>query len=101
MKNIFLFRLVSIVIAGGMSGCGPTEEPKEEGTPVGLTEAKGHYLEGDKKYKIWYGGIFRINEVENFKNLYPHSLTDAVSSHIGAQIYQGFFRLNQKTLKSI
>ena len=60
------------MIVGGMSSCGPTEETKE-GTPIGLTEAKGHYLEGDKKYKIWYGGIFRINEVENFKNLYPHS----------------------------
>ena len=86
------------MIVGGMSSCGPTEETKE-GTSIGLTEAKGHYLEGDKKYKIWYGGIFRINEVENFKNLYPHSLTDAISSHIGSQIYQGLFRLNQKTLK--
>ena len=82
------------MIVGGMSSCGPTEETKE-GTTMGLTEAKGHYLEGDKKYKIQYGGIFRINEVENFKNLFPHSLTDAISSHIGAQIYQGFFRLNQ------
>ena len=99
MKNIFLFSLVSLMIVGGMSSCGSTEETKDEGTPVSLTEAKGHYLEGDKKYKIWYGGIFRINEVENFKNLYPHSLTDAISSHIGSQIYQGFFRLNQKTLK--
>jgi len=86
------------MIVGGVSSCGPTEEPEGD-TPIGLTEAKGFYKEGDKEYKIWYGGIFRINEVENFKNLYPHSLTDAVSSHIGAQIYQGFFRLNQKTLK--
>ncbi len=86
------------MIVGGMSSCGSTEETKED-TSIGLTEAKGHYLEGDKKYKIWYGGIFRINEVENFKNLYPHSLTDAISSRIGSQIYQGLFRLNQKTLK--
>jgi oligopeptide transport system substrate-binding protein len=98
MKNIFLFTLVSLMIVWGMTSCEPTEKTKE-GNPIGLTEAKGHYLEGDKKYKIWYGGIFRINEVENFKNLYPHSLTDAISSHIGSQIYQGFFRLNQKTLK--
>jgi len=86
------------MIVGGMSSCGSTEETEGE-TSIGLTEAKGFYKEGDKEYKIWYGGIFRLNEVENFKNLYPHSLTDAVSSHIGAQIYQGFFRLNQKTLK--
>ena len=64
-----------------------------------VIEAKGYYLEGDKKYKIYNGGIFRINEVEDFKNLFPHSTVDAVSNRIGGQIYQGLLKLNQRTLK--
>lgn len=98
MKNLFLLTFVSLMIVGGLNSCG-TEEVIPEETNGDLIEAKGFYQEGDKKYQLWYGGIFRINEVENFKNLFPHSLTDAVSGHIGSQIYQGLFRLSQKNLK--
>jgi peptide/nickel transport system substrate-binding protein len=51
------------------------------------------------KYKIWSGGIFRINEVKDFKSLFPHSIIDAVSARIGSQIYQGLFKLDQRTLE--
>ena len=64
-----------------------------------VVNAKGYYFEGDKKYKIFSGGIFRLNEVEDFKNLFPHSTIDGVSNRIGAQIYQGLLKLNQRNLK--
>ena len=64
-----------------------------------VVEAKGYYFEGDKKFKIYNGGIFRVNEVEDFKNLFPQSTIDGVSNRIGAQIYQGLLKLNQRTLK--
>ena len=64
-----------------------------------VVEAKGYYFEGDKKFKIFNGGIFRLNEVEDFKNLFPQSTIDGVSNRIGAQVYQGLLKLNQRTLK--
>ena len=66
---------------------------------VALKEAKGYYKEGDKKYKIYLGGIFRINEVEKFKNLFPQANIDATSSRILSQIYQGLYKFNQRTLE--
>jgi peptide/nickel transport system substrate-binding protein len=64
-----------------------------------MVELKGHYLHNDVKERIYAGGMFRMNEVENFKNLYPHSLVDVVSHRIANQIYQGLLRFNQETLE--
>lgn len=72
-----------------------------EGKEPEHREAEGYYQEGDKKYKIYYGGIFRINEVENFKNLFPHGMIDAVSARIGTQIYQGLYKFDQRTLEPL
>ena len=43
-----------------------------------VVEAKGYYFEGDKKFKIYNGGIFRVNEVEDFKNLFPILLSKPI-----------------------
>lgn len=95
MKNIFLFTLVSTLLWS----CGPGED--DPNTPVEQVKiAKGEYTEGSRKHKIHYGGVFRVNEVEDFKNLHPHSVVDAVSFRLGAQVYQGLFRLNQRTLET-
>lgn len=96
IKEIFLIALVSILFVG----CGTKEPEGNETENVALNIAKGEYTEGSRKFKINYGGVFRINEVEDFKNLHPHSMVDAVSFRLGSQIYQGLFRLNQKTLEA-
>lgn len=70
-------------------------------SPEVLKEAVGHYQEGDRKVKIYYGGIFRVNEVEQFKNLFPHAMIDAVSNRIGSQVYQGLYKLDQRLLTPI
>ncbi len=81
-----------------LSSCNTSSSDKSA-SKNDVVDAKGYYFEGDKKYKIYNGGIFRINEVEDFKNLFPQSTIDGVSNRIGAQIYQGLLKLNQRTLK--
>lgn len=46
-----------------------------------------------------YGGVFRMNEIENFSSLFPLSVTDVYSNHITSQVYQGLLRLDPKTLE--
>ena len=86
---IILFSLIS---------CSNDENDKDSFSE-NQTEAKGYYYEGDKKHKIYYGGIFRMNETGGFKSLFPHSIIDAPSSRIASQIYQGLLKMNQRTLK--
>ena len=50
---------------------------------------------------IHYGGVFHINEVENFTNLFPHLVGEVSSYNIGSQIYEGLVRLDPKTLEVI
>ena len=57
-----------------------------------LTKAKG-----DR----YYGGVFRLNESEYLKNLFPHNITDAYSFRIACQIYEGLFKFDDETLKVI
>ena len=52
-------------------------------------------VEGGK----FYGGVFRINESEYIKNLFPHNITDAYSYRVASQIYEGLFKFNPETLE--
>lgn len=54
-----------------------------------LTKAKG-----DK----YYGGVFRLNESEYIKNLFPHSTIDAYSYRVASQIYEGLLKFDQDSL---
>lgn len=47
---------------------------------------------------IKYGGVFRYNETEFFKSLYPLSVTEVVGHRIITQIYEGMVRFNPKDL---
>jgi peptide/nickel transport system substrate-binding protein len=49
----------------------------------------------------YYGGIFRINESEYIKNLFPHNITDAYSYRIASQIYEGLFKFDDENLNVI
>ena len=79
----FLFALLIL------SSCGVGGK-KEEGPKI--RPAKGG---------VFYGGIFKINEVEDFKNLFPLSINDASSFRIAGQVYQGLLKLDQATLEVI
>jgi oligopeptide transport system substrate-binding protein len=52
----------------------------------------------DAKGDRYYGGVFKLNEPEYFKNLFPHSITDAVSHRIASQVYEGLLKFNQEDL---
>jgi len=80
-----------------ITSCGGPEPVVEEGEK--MVELKGFYTHNDVKEKIYAGGMFRMNEVEDFKNLYPHSLVDVVSHRIANQVYQGLLKFSQETLE--
>ena len=44
------------------------------------------------------GGVFRINEVQDFRNLFPLSVIEVTSHRIANQVYEGLVKFDQKTL---
>lgn len=46
----------------------------------------------------YYGGVFRMNESEYIKTLFPPSITDAFSYRIANQIYEGLLKFDQTYL---
>ncbi|MDX2001519.1 MAG: ABC transporter substrate-binding protein [Chitinophagales bacterium] len=57
-----------------------------------LTPAKGN------KY---YGGIFKMNEVEYFRSLFPLNVTEVTGHRITNQIYEGLVRFDQADLSIV
>lgn len=47
---------------------------------------------------VKYGGVFRINETEDFRSLYPLNVTEVVAHRVANQVYQGLVKLNQEDL---
>ena len=45
-----------------------------------------------------YGGVFKMNETEDFKSLYPLNVTMALEQRIANQVYEGLVKLNQEDL---
>lgn len=87
MKRFFtpllLVSVISLMLAG-CKGCGGG--PENGGTN---RVAKG---------KVKYGGMFRMNEVEDFRSLYPLNVIDQPSIHIAQQVYEGLVKLDQRDL---
>ena len=54
-------------------------------------------IKGDRVY----GGTLRVNENAPYLSLYPHSITDLVSSHVASQIYEGLVKLNPRDLSVV
>jgi oligopeptide transport system substrate-binding protein len=50
------------------------------------------------KGPIHLGGVFRMNEVEDFRNLYPLNITEEIGFHVAGQVYEGLVKLDQKDL---
>ena len=87
-QSIHLFIILILFI-----GCTPSSTENDADLSE-VVKAKGYYFEGDKKYKIYNGGIFRLNEVEDFKNLFPQSTIDGVSNRIEVSNLPTFFNSN-------
>ena len=85
MKLINIFN-AGIIIAGLCFSCGGNNA---DNTAESLRPADGG------KY---YGGIFRLNESEYIKNLFPHNITDAYSYRVASQIYEGLFKFDPESL---
>ena len=47
-----------------------------------------------------YGEVLTVNENEFFKNLFPHSIVDAVSDRVASQMYEGLFTFNETDLST-
>ena len=54
----------------------------------------GHKAKGG----VYYGGVFRRNEVVGFRSLFPNNLTDITADNIANQIYEGLVKLSPKDL---
>src|SRR5581483_3825288 len=79
---IFLFG-VSLAI---LNGCGNGQHGN------GQHQAKGG---------VYYGGAFRINEVADFRSLFPLDVTDLIADNVDNQIYEGLVKLSSKDLTLI
>jgi peptide/nickel transport system substrate-binding protein len=59
-----------------------------------------HVSDGLRKGEggVYYGGVFRMNEVEDIRSLFPLDITEVASDHITRQIYEGLVKLSQSNL---
>ncbi|GAB4330266.1 MAG: ABC transporter substrate-binding protein [Flammeovirgaceae bacterium] len=87
MKKLSLAIVAALLI---LSGCNKTESESENTEK--LTPANGGKF---------YGGVFRLNESEYIKNLFPHSIIDVYSYRVAAQVYEGLFKFDQRDLSPI
>jgi oligopeptide transport system substrate-binding protein len=83
-KIIFLLIGASVIL----SSCGD-EKPN--------TDLNTQIAKGDVKY----GGVFKMNESEDFKSLYPLNITMAIESRIASQIYEGLVKFDQEDLSIV
>lgn len=50
---------------------------------------------------VQYGGVFSVNEIEDFRSLYPLNITDVTGHRIANQLYEGLVKLDQETLELV
>lgn len=86
--RLFSKILIFLVLFIALISCGDNNNSND--SKEGLSQA-----EGDK----FFGGVFRINESEYIKNLFPHNITDAYSYRVASQVYEGLFKFNAETLE--
>jgi len=68
-----------------------------------LTSCGGGKQESSKAVKIAngdvkYGGVFKVNESEDFRSLYPLNITEVVAHRVANQVYEGLVKLDQEDL---
>lgn len=82
MKKLIYLLIGATVI---LSSCGGDQNNTNQNTKV----AKGG---------VKYGGVFKMNETEDFKSLYPLNITMALEQRIANQVYEGLVKLDQEDL---
>jgi len=83
-KLIYLLFAVTVVL----SSCGDGKKGDTKATKI---------AKGDVKY----GGVFKANEIEDFKSFYPLNVTMSLEQRIANQAYQGLVKLDQEDLSII
>ncbi len=82
MKKIIYLLIGATVL---LSSCGGDQKNNNKNTKI---------AKGDVKY----GGVFKMNETEDFKSLYPLNVTMALEDRIANQIFEGLVKLDQADL---
>ncbi len=82
MKKLIYLLIGATVI---LSSCGGDQDNGNKNTQ----KAKGD---------VKYGGVFKMNETEDFKSLYPLNVTMALENRIANQIYEGLLKFDQEDL---
>ena len=83
--KLFLSSLLVVVLLG--TGCSGGHNG-----PRGLRQGKGG---------ITLGGVFRENEVEYFRSLYPLNVTEVTGHRIITQVYEGLVAFSQQDLSIV
>ena len=85
MKKLFYFLLAgsALMFTSCGSGGDDTNGPKQ--------------LKGG----VYSGGVFKMNEIEDFRDLNPLNVTEVASQRIANQIYEGLVKFDQADLKVI
>ncbi|MBK7957637.1 MAG: ABC transporter substrate-binding protein [Bacteroidetes bacterium] len=77
--------LILATLLGAMSSCLQSKK-------------KGDVLVKAAKGDRYYGGVFKYNETEYYRSLYPLNITEVVGHRISTQIYEGLVKFNQSDL---
>lgn len=87
-SELYMRRVIYLVLLASLfNACGADNKSGR-----GLTKVNGN---------VYYGNIFRMNEIEDFRNLFPLSITEESSQHISYQLYEGLVKLSQSDLTII
>lgn len=82
-KKLLPVLLVCLLVAG-FNACKPDKHHDD-----GKHNAKGG---------VYYGGVFRFNQVTSFKSLYPLGVVDIPGFTVANQVYEGLVKFNPKDL---
>ena len=85
MKKL-IFLLVGAAVI--LYSCGGDKAKTEKKTQTALGGVK-------------YGGVFKMNENEDFRSLYPLNITMALENRIASQIFEGLVKFDQADLSII
>ncbi|MBX2904324.1 MAG: ABC transporter substrate-binding protein [Chitinophagales bacterium] len=85
MRILYLLPILTITVL--LTACG-------NGNNSGTKSTTNLQAKGGVKY----GGVFRENETEYYRSLFPQNITEVVGHRITNQVYEGLVTLNQKDL---
>ncbi len=95
MKNNTLLSLLVLFCGLGLFiSCGGGTDSSSGGDANSGSSAKVEAAKGGRNY----GGVFRLNEEEYLRTLYPLNIGEVVGHRISNQIYEGLVILSQKDL---